>query len=79
MVRRTGFKANDAHTAYLEMGSPTSLDAKQLEQLHALTADAPEIDRSVRVGDDGQLSLELPMRSNDVILVTAERRTDAQQ
>ena len=79
MVRRTGFKANDAHTAYLEMGSPTSLDAKQLEHLHALTADAPEIDRSVRVGDDGQLSLELPMRSNDVVLVTAERKTDIRQ
>jgi xylan 1,4-beta-xylosidase len=78
-VRRTGFKANDAHTAYLEMGSPSSLDAKQLDRLHALTADAPEIDRNVRVSRDGQLSLDLPMRSNDVVLVTAERMTDVQQ
>ncbi len=79
VVRRTGFNANDAHTAYLLMGSPASLDAKQLEHLHALTADVPEIDRRVHVGDDGQLSLDLPMRSNDVVLVTAERQADAPQ
>lgn len=72
-ARRTGFKANDAHTAYLEMGSPASLDAKQLARLQALTTDAPEIDRRVRVERDGRLSLDLPMRSNDVVLVTAER------
>ena len=51
---------NRARTAYLEMGSPSSLDAGQLERLQALTADVPEIDRHVRVSDDGQLSLELP-------------------
>lgn len=78
-VRRTGFKANDAHTAYLEMGSPSSLDARQLDRLHALTADAPEIDRSMRAGRDGQLSLDLPMRSNDVVLVTVERLADVPQ
>lgn len=39
----------------------------------------PEIDRSVRVRRDGQLSLDLPMRSNAVVLVTAERLTDVQQ
>jgi xylan 1,4-beta-xylosidase len=72
-VRRTGFKANDAHTAYLEMGSPASLDAAQLAHLHALTLDVPEVDRNVLVAHDGQLALDLPMRSNDVVLVTAER------
>jgi xylan 1,4-beta-xylosidase len=75
-VRRTGFKANDAYTAYLEMGSPPSLDAKQLDRLQALTTDVPEIDRSVRVRRDGRLSLDLPMRSNDVVLVTTERAPD---
>ncbi|WP_434031173.1 hypothetical protein [[Pseudomonas] boreopolis] len=78
-ARRTGFKANDAHTAYLEMGSPASLDAKQLARLQALTTDAPEIDRRVRVERDGRLSLDLPMRSNDVVLVTAERLAETRR
>lgn len=38
----TGFKANDAHAAYLEMDSPSSLGTEQQGRLHALTADAPE-------------------------------------
>jgi len=69
-VRRTGYKANDAHTAYLEMGSPQALSAVQLNELQKITADRPEVDRTVRVGVDGRLQWKLPMRSNDVVLVT---------
>ena len=69
-VRRTGYKANDAHTAYLEMGSPQALSAAQLNELQKITADRPEVDRTVRVGVDGRLQWKLPMRSNDVVLVT---------
>jgi xylan 1,4-beta-xylosidase len=69
-VRRTGFRANDAFTAYLEMGQPKSLTPAQLEQLQALTRDAPETDRVVKVGPSGRLRFDLPMRSNDIALVT---------
>jgi xylan 1,4-beta-xylosidase len=71
-VRRTGFKANDAYTAYLEMGAPDKLTPAQLDQLTALTRDDPETDRIVTVGKTGAFSVELPMRSNDVVLVTLE-------
>jgi len=71
-VRRTGYKANDAHTAYLEMGSPKELSAQQLRELQELTADKPEVDRTVRVGPDGRLQWRLPMRSNDIVLATLE-------
>jgi xylan 1,4-beta-xylosidase len=71
-VRRTGYKANDAHTAYLEMGSPKELSAQQLHKLQELTADKPEVDRTVRVGSDGRLQWKLPMRSNDIVLATLE-------
>lgn len=71
-VRRTGHKANDAYTAYLEMGSPTDLSAEQLTELRALTLDRPEANRVVTVGQDGQLQWKLPMRSNDIVLVTLE-------
>jgi xylan 1,4-beta-xylosidase len=71
-VRRTGYKANDAHTAYLEMGSPKELSAQQLQKLQALTEDAAEVDRVVHVEANGQLRWKLPMRSNDIVLVTLE-------
>jgi xylan 1,4-beta-xylosidase len=71
-VRRTGYKANDAQTAYLEMGSPKELTAAQLQDLQQLTADQPVVDRTVRVGADGRIPWTLPMRSNDIVLVTLE-------
>jgi xylan 1,4-beta-xylosidase len=71
-VRRTGFKANDAYTAYIEMGAPKELTPAQVEQLHALTKDAPESDRTVTVGKNGSLDVAVPMRANDVVLVTLE-------
>jgi xylan 1,4-beta-xylosidase len=71
-VRRTGYRANDAQSAYIEMGQPASLTPAQLGELQALTDDRPETDRAVRVGRDGRLDLELPMRSDDVALVTLD-------
>ncbi|UGQ44552.1 GH39 family glycosyl hydrolase [Massilia endophytica] len=71
-LRRTGFRANDAHTAYIEMGMPDSLAPDQLKQLTELTADKPEIDRVVSIGKSGAFSLSVPMRSNDVVLLTLE-------
>ena len=71
-VRRTGYKANDAHTAYLEMGSPKDLAPAQLQALQQLTTDKPELDRTLRVRADGRARWTLPMRSNDVVLVTIE-------
>lgn len=67
-IYRTGFKANDAHTAYLEMGKPKTLSAAQLAQLQAQTQDKPET-RQVKVAANGTASVQVPMRVNDVVLV----------
>jgi xylan 1,4-beta-xylosidase len=72
IVHRTGHDANDAYTAWLRMGSPKDLDAAQLARLTALTTDAPVDAGAVRVGADGVLHWTVPMRSNDVVLVTVE-------
>ena len=72
VVRRTGFHANDAHTRYLEMGSPASLTPAQIGEMQALTADRPETDRVIRVARDGRYALRVPMRTNDVVLATLE-------
>lgn len=71
-LRRTGFQANDAYTAYLKMGSPKALSPEQVEQLNAATRDAPESDRVVSIGKSGAFNITLPMRSNDIVLVTLE-------
>jgi xylan 1,4-beta-xylosidase len=71
-IYRTGFKANDAHTAYLEMGKPKTLSADQLAKLQAQTQDKPET-RSVKVAANGTASVQVPMRANDVVLVKIAR------
>jgi xylan 1,4-beta-xylosidase len=71
-LRRTGYRANDAQTAYLEMGSPKALDAAQLLKLQELTTDKAEVDQVVQVKAGARLEWKLNMRSNDVVLVTLD-------
>jgi xylan 1,4-beta-xylosidase len=71
-IRRTGFKANDAHTRYLEMGSPASLSPSQLAELQRLSQDLAETVRTVRIATRGTYALRVPMRSNDVVLALLE-------
>lgn len=71
--RRTGYEANDAHTAYLKMGSPKDLDAKQLAALQGLTTDRPEVQREVRVGAGGSATVTIKLRSHDVVLLGLTR------
>jgi xylan 1,4-beta-xylosidase len=68
-VHRTGFHANDAYTAYVEMGSPKELTTGQLAHLDELTRDPPETDKPVRSGPDGTVEFSIPMNGNDIVLV----------
>jgi xylan 1,4-beta-xylosidase len=72
-IHRTGYHANDAYTAYLEMGSPKDLTPAQIDHLNALTRDTPETDRNVRSSPQGTLSVEIPMSSNDIVLMRLSR------
>ncbi|WP_343222223.1 GH39 family glycosyl hydrolase [Novosphingobium profundi] len=74
-VHRTGYRRNDPLSRYIDMGLPEALDADQLAQMRAETADAPETDRRVRVPASGAFTLDLAMRSNDIALVTLEPAT----
>jgi xylan 1,4-beta-xylosidase len=71
-VKRTGFRANDAYSAYIEMGAPASLSTTQLNELRALTKDMPEIDRMITIAANGEHTMDVPMRSNDVVLVVLQ-------
>lgn len=74
---RTGYRHNDAYSAYIDMGLPKTLDAAQRRKLQQLTRDQPIVDRVVTVGAGGQFHLDLPMRSNDVVLVKLSRESSA--
>ncbi|MGB0064771.1 MAG: beta-xylosidase [Terracidiphilus sp.] len=72
-VRRTGFHANDAYSAYLELGSPKDLTPDEVAHLNELTRDLPEENRIVHAAQDGTAQIEVTMRSNDVVLITLLR------
>jgi xylan 1,4-beta-xylosidase len=72
-VYRTGYRANDAYSAYLDMGAPKTLTPDQVGRLQALTRDLPETERMVTVGRKGAFDFSVPMRANDVVLVTLAR------
>jgi xylan 1,4-beta-xylosidase len=72
-VNRTGFHANDAYTAYIELGSPQKLSEAQIAHLSDLTQDLPETDKVVRSGAEGTIDATFPMNSNDIVLVKLVR------
>lgn len=72
-VYRTGYKANDPYTRYMEWGRPDKLTPEQIAVLQDLTRDAPELDRTIRVGAGGRLHRSIPLRTNDVLLVRIEK------
>ena len=72
-VRRTGYRANDAYSAYIELGSPKELSAEQIVHLNELTRDLPEPDKTTRTGSEGTLQITVPMTSNDIVLVSLRR------
>lgn len=76
-IHRTGFERNDAYTAYLRLGSPAQLTPAQIDELHALTRDEPDL-QTLQVGASGTALLTLPLRTYDVLLVDLRRR-DAEQ
>ena len=72
-IHRTGLHANDAYSAYLEMGSPKNLSPEQIAHLNDLTRDAPERDEVVRSSRGGDLEIGVAMNSNDVVLIKVQR------
>jgi len=78
-VCRTSYHANDAYTAYLEMGSPAQLTTEQIAKLNDLTRDAREMSRMIKPGKGGTAKIEIPMNSNDTVLVKLVRLKSAPQ
>lgn len=75
-IRRTGFRSNDAYTAYLEMGRPDSLTPEQIEALQALSADTPLL-QAIEADAEGRASLVVSMREQDVVLIEVDVRSSS--
>ena len=73
-VYRTGYRVNDAYSAYLEMGSPTDLTKQQIATLSELTRDLPETDKVVQSGKQSTVEITVPMNSNDIVLIKLTRK-----
>ncbi len=70
VVRRTGFKKNDAFTKYIEMGSPKDMSLQQVADLKELASDKPESTETVIIGAKGLFERTFTVRSNDIYMVT---------
>lgn len=70
---RTGYQRNDAYSSYIKMGSPKDLNASQIAQLNEQTRDQPEKQKTIHTDESGQARIVIPMRTNDIVLVSLTR------
>lgn len=68
-VYRTGYKQNDAYTAYLDMGSPNQLTRAQVVALQQAASGAPVEARIVTINNHAY-EQHFDMNQNDTVLVT---------
>ena len=70
-VFRTGYKQNDAYTAYLAMGSPNQLTRDQVAALQKSASGAPSETRTVTIRNH-VFEQQFEMHQNDTVLVTLQ-------
>jgi xylan 1,4-beta-xylosidase len=73
---QVGFGKNDSYSAYLKLGSPAQLTRAQEKELRDASSGLPEFERELAVGPDGRFEQTLPLRENDVLLLTLSRLSD---
>ena len=71
---QTGYRVNDPYTQYLDMGAPRQLDRRQVTTLKNDNDGAARAVETVEVGGGGAFEISVPLRENDVFLITLERR-----
>jgi xylan 1,4-beta-xylosidase len=72
-VYRVGYHVNDVYGEYLALGRPRSLTREQVRTLAEKTDGRPIATDRVRIGADGRFAREVPMRENDVYLITLDK------
>ncbi len=72
---RVGYRSNDAYATYRDLGSPSQLTRPQVALIKQKNSGAPFETRTVAVTSSGPFQLRLPLRENDVYLVTLARES----
>ncbi len=67
-VYQTGYKQNDAFTAYVQMGLPKQLTRAQVDALNKVSSGDP-VSRDEIMVKDGTFRKNLPLRTNDCFLI----------
>jgi xylan 1,4-beta-xylosidase len=70
-VFRIGYRVNDAYATYMDLGSPAQLTRPQVETIQALN-DGSAVENAVVTLETGAFTREIPLRENDVFLVTLD-------
>lgn len=69
-IYRIGYDVNDVYTAYFKMGSPATLTREQVRSLSEQNNGRPISTTRIAVGSAGTLTRDVPLRENDVYLIT---------
>lgn len=68
-IYKTGYRANDAYTAYHDLGSPNQLTRPQVAFIKQLSDDKPVVEL-ITVGSNHTYTKNIALRENDVLFVT---------
>jgi xylan 1,4-beta-xylosidase len=69
-VYQVGYRVNDAYAVYKDLGSPSQLTRAQVQAIKAASDGHPIEQNVVVIPADGRFRRELPLRENDVFLIT---------
>lgn len=72
-IYRIGYGVNDVYTDYFKMGSPASLTREQVKALAERNSGKPISSTHILVTLSGTYMRDLPLRENDVYLLTLKR------
>ena len=72
-IYKVGYQVNDVYADYLKMGSPLNLTREQVRELAQKNDGRPIQTSPVRIRAGQTFTQDLPLRENDVYLITLEK------
>jgi xylan 1,4-beta-xylosidase len=69
-THKVGYRVNDPHTTYRDLGAPAQLTKDQVSKIKAENDGAPVEVRTVEIGPDGKFEHAFELRENDAVLIT---------
>ncbi|WP_295648866.1 glycoside hydrolase [uncultured Mucilaginibacter sp.] len=73
LIRKVGYRSNDAYATYFDMGSPAQLTKAQVAQIKEKNSGQAFLKMEVNIPANGVFEKELQLRQNDVYFVVLQR------